>query len=131
MKLLSIEEAARIMGMKPHREVREVVATTAGNCVRTHDGQWTLIHPDGKSMTFQVPAPVAPGGFEVELTGEPGAAPPADADEVPDGSVDAVLAWVNKDPEAMPGRALLALDVERAKPSPRATLVRELEKLKG
>jgi len=42
-----IEHFARLLGMKPHREVLEVVSVDEGHAVRTHDGQWTLVRDDG------------------------------------------------------------------------------------
>lgn len=49
-----------------------------------------------------------------------------DGDGVPDGAVNAVLAWVGEDP----GRAAQALDAEQAKgEAARATLVAKLSKL--
>lgn len=54
---MTIEEAARILGMKPHREVLSVVPTDEGHVVSTHDGNRTLIRRDG-SLRFGVPEPV-------------------------------------------------------------------------
>lgn len=42
-----IETMAAAMGMKPHREVQEVVPVDDGHAVRTHDGQWTLVRDGG------------------------------------------------------------------------------------
>lgn len=52
----AIEKCAALMGMKPHREVLEVVPVDGGNAVRTHDGQWTLIRDDGTRVD-RVPDP--------------------------------------------------------------------------
>jgi len=124
VKHLSIDEAARIMGMKAHREVLEVVLTGAGNVVRTHDGIWTLIDVDGRPRGA-VPAPARrSGGVLVEVDSEPEV---VDPEAVPDGSVDVVLTWVGGDK----GRAGRALAVENGRPAPRSTLVVALEKLRG
>lgn len=50
---------------------------------------------------------------------------PVDDQAPPDGTVQAILDWVDEDP----ARAQAALDVEQAKDSPRSTLVATLEKL--
>jgi hypothetical protein len=42
-----IEKYARLLGMKPHREVLEVREVEGGHAVRTHDGQWTLVRDSG------------------------------------------------------------------------------------
>lgn len=139
-KRLTIDEAAQIMGMKPDREVKEVVATSAGTVVRTHDGTWSLIDNDGK-FRGKVAAPGRRSGVLVELdpepnyVGEQGPEPVPVADLVPErvrsGSIDVVTDWVNELPDQVPTRAALALAVENAKPAPRSTLVAALEKLKG
>lgn len=49
---------------------------------------------------------------------------PSNGSEVPDGTVDDVLAWVGDDK----ARAQAALDAEQQRPTPRTSLVAELEK---
>lgn len=51
-----LEHIARGMGMKPHREVLEVVKAGDGYKVRTHDGQWTLVDGDG-NVIREAPEP--------------------------------------------------------------------------
>lgn len=58
---------------------------------------------------------------------DPPPPPPADADPVPEGTVDVVLAWVNEDPAKRDQRAAAALTVEQARKTPRAKLVAALE----
>ncbi len=58
---------------------------------------------------------------------DPPTPPPADADPVPEGTVDVVLAWVNEDPAKRDHRAAAALAVEQARKTPRAKLVAALE----
>lgn len=50
-----IERCARAMGMKPHREVLEVVPVDGGYAVRTHDEQWTLVRDDGTVQPTKAP----------------------------------------------------------------------------
>lgn len=50
-----IERCAQLMGMKPNREVQEVVETADGHAVRTHDGQWTLVRDDGTTEPCEAP----------------------------------------------------------------------------
>jgi hypothetical protein len=52
---------------------------------------------------------------------------PEPATEVPAGSATEVLAWVDGDQ----GRAALALDAEKLRPSPRTGLTAQLEKIVG
>jgi hypothetical protein len=121
---LSIEEAAQKMGMKPHREVTAVTAVDGGDVVTTHDGSHTFIADDG-SMEFNVPAP-AQAHVIVDVVGDEDLDDDEDDPEaVPEGSTDAVLAWVGDDPE----RAARALAAERDRDKPRSTLVAALEKL--
>lgn len=123
---MDIETAAQLMGMKPHREVREVVPVDGGHKVLTHDGQWTLIADDG-GVSGPVPAPevIEQMAYEDGVT----AAEVVDelllSDGVPDGTKDEVLAWVNDDP----GKAAAALEVERGRENPRSTLMAALEKV--
>jgi hypothetical protein len=49
------------------------------------------------------------------------------AEVVPEGTVDEVIAWTEDDPSP-PARLVTALDAEQAKPTPRVTLVTELER---
>lgn len=129
---MNIEEAAARLGMKPHREVVDVVETPDGHVVTTHDGYRTLINPDG-SMTFGVPEP----DVEVvgELTEEEAAAiavhvnrtTEAGDDQVPDGTAAEVLEWVGEDVD----RAQRALDAELHSANQRTTLVAKLSSLLG
>lgn len=50
-----IERCARAMGMKPHREVQEVVPVDGGHAARTHDGRWTLVRDDGTTQPTEAP----------------------------------------------------------------------------
>lgn len=50
-----IERCARLMGMKPHREVLEAVPVDGGHAVRTHDGRWTLVRDDGTTEPTVAP----------------------------------------------------------------------------
>lgn len=49
------------------------------------------------------------------------------AEVVPEGTVDEIVTWTEGDTDP-PARLLAALDAERAKPTPRVTLVSELER---
>lgn len=51
-----IERYAALMGMKPHREVLEVVPVDDGHAARTHDGRWTLVRDDGTMRPVEAPA---------------------------------------------------------------------------
>lgn len=51
----NIESVAALMGMKPHREVQEVVPVDDGHAVRTHDGRWTLVRDDGTTSPAAAP----------------------------------------------------------------------------
>ncbi len=66
---MDIETAAQLMGMKPDREVRQVVPVDDGHAVLTHDGRWTLIRADG-SMEFGVAEPSAPEPNEPVVQGD-------------------------------------------------------------
>ncbi len=52
-------------------------------------------------------------------------------DDVPDGTVEEVLAWVNEDPEQAEARAVMLLAAERSRQRPRSGVVEPLEKLLG
>lgn len=139
------DEAARAMGVATP-EVRTVEDTEYGVAVVMSSGARRLIVPgDGFYATDEHPAnthlrrfalPVPDGDLESEEEpdedegeGEEDASDPgekdAPGDDVPGGSIPDVLAWVGEDPE----RARLALEVERAQPSPRKSLIEKLEKL--
>ena len=68
------------------------------------------------------------GGGEKVQAAQPAAAPPAPqpapagGGDVPEGSIDKVLAWVGDDK----GRAQQALDAEQAKDEPRRSLIQHL-----
>lgn len=66
-------------------------------------------------------APGAEPGYE------PGSGAPAE-DQVPEGTIAEVLAWVEAD-QSPPGRAQAAYDAEAARPAPRTTLLAQLESL--
>jgi hypothetical protein len=123
---MDIETAAQLMGMKPHREVREVVPVDGGHAVHTHDDQWTLITDDNE-VAGAIPAPEQ--GEQASYPDE--AAPDEVLDDltlierVPDGNKDDVLAWVGTDP----ARARAALDVELGREPSRSTLIAALEKV--
>lgn len=52
------------------------------------------------------------------------------AEVVPEGTVDEVIAWTEEDTDP-PARLLAARDAEAAKPTPRTTLIGELERRLG
>lgn len=58
---------------------------------------------------------------------EPTEEPVLLAEVVPDGTVDEVITWTEADTNP-PARLLAALDAERARPTPRVTLVGEVER---
>jgi hypothetical protein len=141
---LSIEDAARIMGMKPHREVRQATPVDGGTVALTHDGGRTLIRDDG-SMEFNLPAlsvvvddeteaKLARIEADLDQLGE--LLDEQDDDGEPDGDgLDAalagnaagVLAWVDGDA----GRATRAIEAEQSReaPPPRSTLIADLRKV--
>jgi hypothetical protein len=125
---MDIETAAQLMGMKPHREVREIVAVDGGHKVLTHDGRWTLITDDGE-IAGDVPAPELVDQVDCpdEVTTEDVVDELAPAEGVPDGTKDEILGWVGDDP----ARAAAALEAERSRENPRSTLVAALEKVAG
>jgi hypothetical protein len=89
-----------------------------------------LPEPDSATNTGEgvnVP-PVTTTTTGMAMDEAPADVPPAlDAElaEVPDGTADEVLAWVDDDPD----RAAQALAVERARDKPRSTLAGKLERL--
>lgn len=50
-----IERVARVMGMKPHREVLEVRKVDGGHLAHTKDEQWTLVRDDGTTAPAAAP----------------------------------------------------------------------------
>jgi hypothetical protein len=141
---LSKAEAAQRLGV-PEREVLEVQAADDGDHVTTTDGVSYHVTDDRvaylanypKDTLFPVHEPPPAEERPAELLGEPegvqGAQGAQDADppkleddeDVPEGAVGQVLAWVNRDR----ARAARALKVEREREEPRATLVTQLERL--
>lgn len=127
------DEAARVMGVATPEVTRVEAETEHGVVVAMSSGARRLIGDDGfyaldehpantHLRRFRFPVPeVAPGeGGDQELDeGDP------DGAQVPDGTVDEVLAWVGSDPE----RAIAAREHEQAKPSPRKSLIERLEKV--
>jgi hypothetical protein len=134
---LSKEDAAKRLGV-PEREVLEVQAADDGDHVTTTDGVSYHITDERvaylanypKDTLFPVHEP-PPETQPAELLGEPDGAQDAvapelsDDEDVPEGAVGQVLAWVNRDR----ARAARALKVEREREEPRATLVTQLERL--
>lgn len=60
-----VELAAERMGMKPHREVKEVVELEDGYAARTHDGRWSFLNTD---LNFVELAPVGYSPTPVKKT---------------------------------------------------------------
>lgn len=82
------------------------------------------VAPAGPSAV-QEPTTGTGGGSEKVQAAQPAAAPPQPqnaASEVPEGSIDKVLAWVGDDKD----RAQQALETEQAKPEPRRSLIAHL-----
>ncbi|MCK2242152.1 MULTISPECIES: hypothetical protein [unclassified Crossiella] len=120
------ELAAHILGMKVS-EITDVQRTASGQVVTTHDGQRTLITPEGQAVPLtggellgEHSEPVPPAETDPAADGEE-----VDEDPVPEGTAEEVLAWVGEDTE----RARLALEHEQARERPRVTLSKELERL--
>jgi hypothetical protein len=145
--MVTREDVAREMGVLP-REVSQVEETEHGTRVVMSSGAHRIVrddgfyaldeHPDNKRLRrFELPEPEAspepPAGPDPVDPEDPPVQAPADptpdADpgigDVPGGSIEDVMAWVDGDP----ARALAALEHERAKPSPRKSLIDRLEKL--
>ena len=84
--------------------------------------------PESEGVPFGF---LRPAAYRVFDAPEPEAAQqetPADSgDEVPDGTITEVKAWVGEDPD----RAQAALDAEGTKDNPRVTLVEYLQSLTG
>ncbi|MFI6162249.1 hypothetical protein ACIA59_20185 [Micromonospora haikouensis] len=122
---LSREQAAQALGMK----VREIIAVDrvdSGYAVTTHDGQRTLVDAHGQRVDRDAVHPAPAGDPVTPATPADPATPVAPAvTEVPDGTADAVLKWVDGDPQ----RAQAALAAENAREKPRTTLVEALERL--
>jgi hypothetical protein len=69
-----IERVAAAMGMKPHREVQEVVPVDDGYAAHTHDGRWTLVRDDGTTSPCEAPEMVVErdhGTAEPEQVADP------------------------------------------------------------
>lgn len=115
------DEAARAMGVATP-EVNSVEDTEYGAAVVMSSGARRLIADDGFYATDDHPA-----NNHLRRYRFPVSEPEGDPDEiqVPDGTVDDVMAWVGNDVE----RALAALEHEKAKASPRKSLIEKLEKL--
>lgn len=75
-----IKRFAAVLGMKPQREVQEVVPVGDGHAVRTHDGQWTLVRADGQ-LVHGVAAPEP--AVEVAHADDPDPEPVADGPQAP------------------------------------------------
>lgn len=138
-------EAGRVLGLAD-ADVLSVEETEDGTKVTTRDGGDRLIRDDGVWAMTGHPATaqlrrIVPGYGRWAEPGEPlpevpdsaygedGVPldpPPAD-DEVPDGTADAILAWVGDDAE----RAQRALAAEDRREHPRSTLVDKLRKISG
>lgn len=136
-------EAARALGVAPS-EVRDVEETQDGARVRMTNGAVRLITPgDGVFACDDHPASahLRRWAEPVEETDEPRLSEPEDegegegqregegeqqGDEVPDGTIEQVLAWVGDDQ----ARAVRALDAEHAREKPRSTLVARLTELR-
>lgn len=127
-------ELAQLLGMKP----REVVHADLA------DGQIRITTHDGQAVMLPAPAMPPDSGIERAPEPDPADAPPVTVPdeeappspvevdpiepeplEVPDGSAKDIRAWVDGDP----ARAAAALAAERARPTPRTTLIAELERL--
>jgi hypothetical protein len=110
------------------------ISFTAASAAEANAAIAALNAPVGAQVNAQitdtlVSGVVDDGGNVAEPA--PDAPPPAETppeqqvEPVPDGTIDEVMAWVGTDP----ARARQALDAENAKPSPRSTLVSQLEPL--
>jgi hypothetical protein len=129
---LSHQEAARLLGMK----TREVVSVDpfGGDCVLVtlHDGTETPIRAGvvGESGPELVEVPSAGEVHNSTETKKTLGEQVTDAlvTDVPTGTIDEILSWVDGDPE----RALQALRtgvVEQEREKPRSTLAAKLEEL--
>lgn len=130
------DEAARAIGVAA-TEIRSAEDTEHGVAVVMSTGARRLIvagdgfyathdHPDNARLRRWSP-PEGAGEDPEDLDPDQDPETPVGDDElvVPDGSVDQVTAWVGDNPD----RAQAALEHERAKPSPRKSLIDRLEKL--
>lgn len=132
------KKLGQVLGMKPSEIVAAVDISDTDRpkvVVQTHDGQRVLLtSADGVTFDVQPWDGPMPG----ELVGEHGPelqelpagsvvvdGAAVTGDEMPDGSVETVLAWVGDDAV----RAALALEAERLREKPRTTLVAQLETL--
>ena len=134
---LSKAEAAARLGV-PEREVLDVADAEGDYRVSTTDGVAYLVTEGGEvaylanyppDTLFPVhkppPAP-EPTGEHVDEDGKgEGGGEDGGEEEVPDGAIGEVLAWVNRDQ----ARAARALRAERDREEPRQTLVTQLERL--
>ncbi|SDN73687.1 hypothetical protein [Allokutzneria albata] len=139
-----LEHAAHLTGMK-HEEVRAAFVDDDGVYeVLTHDGVTTWVDGHGRVLEPRTPrisvevGAAAAGRLLDVLTDlsntegqeqEEGAGgqPSTPIDDVPEGSVAAVLEWVGDDAT----RAQAALEVEQAREQPRTSLLTALEKVVG
>ena len=141
---MSAADAAKTLGIK-EREVASVEECAYGDVVTDTAGSRILMHETGphwygydKAPNTGLPLWVDPSSDEddaPEPAGEredPGAEPSGGGDAagvepVPDDTAAKVIEWVNGHPD----RAVRALEAERARETPRTTLVAALEKLAG
>jgi hypothetical protein len=109
----------------------DVIARPSGNATRT---EWA-VYALGQGLT---PAEVDDMSrdqirerFPADEPEPAGAAEPIGdlGDDVPDGTVEEVLAWVNEDPEQAEARAVMVLAAERGRQRPRSGVVEPLEKM--
>lgn len=125
-------ELARRMGIKAD-EIEDVSDGPAGLVIATRDGATYIDVPEdnpdaeGKTglMFLSAPSETFDGSFPVfasEALDAEGPVDGLDPEDVPDGTVDDVLGWVDDSPE----RAAAALDIEEARSKPRSSLVEAL-----
>lgn len=117
---------ADVLSVEPHEGGTKVLTRDGGDRLITGDGVLALTdHPATAQLRrhrADEDADAAPDGEHDETPDDP------DGDgEVPDGTADAVLAWVGDDSE----RTQRALDAETGRDHPRSTLVDKLRKLAG
>lgn len=113
-------EAARRLHVA-EQDVRSIEPHSNGVVVTLADGTTRLLTEHGWEH-YTAPAEGLDASDEPEAAPAPSAERVTDV-EVPDGSIREILTWVGDDQE----RALEALRAERARPTPRKTLVNELK----
>lgn len=128
---MTVDDVAAVLGVPP-AEVTRAERTPHGVRAHTRDGRSYRVDgdqvaywgsgPPGGSFPVFIPPTGIPSVPHARIVGE---APTIQDEPVPDGSVTAVLEWVEGDP----GRARAALDAEGAQEQPRVTLVRALHEL--